>query len=119
MYCVQGRYQEAEPLFLRSLKITEQSLGATNRGAANVLSDYALLLPNMHRKDEAHTLEARVRVLQASCDSEDPATFQNYALLLSAYSFARITEYVADRIRAEEYITQTFVINVIGDILDV
>jgi hypothetical protein len=33
--------------------------------------------------------------------------------------FARIMEYVADRIRAEEYTTQTFVINVIGDISDV
>ena len=42
-----------------------------------------------------------------------------YALLFSAYSFARITEHVADRIRAEEYTTQTFVINVIGDIPDV
>jgi hypothetical protein len=41
------------------------------------------------------------------------------ALLFSAYSLARITEYVADRIRAEEYTTQTFVTNVIGDISDV
>jgi hypothetical protein len=42
-----------------------------------------------------------------------------YAPLFSAYSFARATEYVVDRIRAEEYTTQTFIINVIGDISDV
>ena len=43
----------------------------------------------------------------------------NCAPLFSAYSFARVTEYLADRIRAEEYATQTFVIDVIGDIPDV
>jgi hypothetical protein len=40
-------------------------------------------------------------------------------LLFSAYSFARVTEYVADRIRTEEYTTQTLIINVTGDISDV
>lgn len=40
-------------------------------------------------------------------------------LLFSACSFARVTEYVPDRIRTEEYTTQTLIINVIGYISDV
>ena len=47
------------------------------------------------------------------------AEADRYTLLFSAYSFASVTEYVADRIRAEEYTTQTLIINVIGDISDV
>ena len=42
-----------------------------------------------------------------------------YTQLFSAYWFACVTEYVADRIRAEENTSQTFIINVIGDISDV
>ena len=42
-----------------------------------------------------------------------------YTLLFSAYSFARIKEYVPDRIRAEECTTQTFFVNVISYVSDV
>ena len=50
--------------------------------------------------------------------AESVQTANGYTPLLSAYPFARVPKYGTDRIRAEEYTTQTFVVNVIGEISD-
>ena len=56
----QGRYAEAEPLFLRALAIREKSLGADHSEAAESLANLATLYISQHRYDEAGPLFRRV-----------------------------------------------------------
>ncbi len=55
----QGRYSEAEPLFLRALALREKGLGPNHPDLARTLRDYATLLRSMDRAAEAAELEAR------------------------------------------------------------
>ena len=60
----------------------------------------------------------QIRRLSTVTLAESVQTANGYTPLLSAYPFARVPKYGTDRIRAEEYTTQTFVVNVIGEISD-
>jgi hypothetical protein len=42
--CDQGKYKEAEPLFVRALAIREKALGAEHPDVATVLGNYSSLL---------------------------------------------------------------------------
>jgi tetratricopeptide (TPR) repeat protein len=52
-----GRYQEAEPLYQRALKICEDGLGQQHPNTITVLKNYATLLRRMGWEDEALALE--------------------------------------------------------------
>ena len=64
-YRAQGKYAEAEPLYQRSLTITENTLGPEDPNVAMSLEDYATLLRQTGRTDEAKRMEARARAIRA------------------------------------------------------
>ena len=54
-----GRYPEAEPLYVRSLSIREQQLGADHPDTATSLNNLAALYESMGRYPEAQPLYLR------------------------------------------------------------
>jgi hypothetical protein len=72
VYFGQGRYTDAEALFLRSLNIYETSLPPRHPDLALVLENYAMLLRQIARDQEAEAMEARaasIRTKQTSAYS--------------------------------------------------
>ncbi len=61
----QGRYAEAEPLFQRALAIDEKALGPEHPDVAQSLENYAALLRQTARADEAERMEARAKAIRA------------------------------------------------------
>ncbi len=61
----QGRYAEAEPLFQRALAIDEKALGPEHPDVAQSLENYAALLRQTARADEAKRMEARAKAIRA------------------------------------------------------
>ncbi len=61
----QGRYAEAEPLFQRALAINEKALGPEHPDVAQSLENYAALLRQTARADEAERMEARAKAIRA------------------------------------------------------
>ncbi len=61
----QGRYAEAEPLFQRALAIDEKALGPEHPDVAASLENYAALLRQTARADEAERMEARAKAIRA------------------------------------------------------
>ena len=57
LYDDQGQYAKAEPLYQRALAIREKALGPEHPDVATCLENYALLLRNMGRPEEAAPLE--------------------------------------------------------------
>ena len=55
----QGRHEEAEPLFLRSLDISEKELGPEHPNLTIVLNNLAELYSAMGREDEAAKFQER------------------------------------------------------------
>ncbi len=55
----QGKYAEAEPLHQRALAIREKALGPEHPHVAQTLENYAVLLRQTARADEAERMEAR------------------------------------------------------------
>ncbi len=53
----QGKYSEAEPLYLRALAILERSLGLQHPYTQQARENYAALLRAMGRDEEAEQLE--------------------------------------------------------------
>ena len=74
--CLQGRYQDAEPLYVRALKIGEHSLGPAHPDVVATLYNYAEVLRKLHRKAEARKIEARVRELRSKSDQDNPSRFE-------------------------------------------
>ncbi len=68
LYQAQGRYAEAEPLFQRSLAIREKALGPEHPHVAQSLENYAALLRQTARADEAERMEARAKVIRAKSE---------------------------------------------------
>ncbi len=58
-YNVQGRYAEAEPLLRRGLAIVEQQIGSNHSTVDRGLVDYAAILRELGREDEAAEMDAR------------------------------------------------------------
>jgi Tetratricopeptide repeat len=75
-YYFDGRYQDAEPIFLRALKIGEQSLGPAHPDVVTTLADYSALLRKLNRKREARKIEVRVRDLRAASARDHPASLE-------------------------------------------
>ena len=65
LYYAQNRYNEAEPLFRRSLAIRERKLGARHPNEVTTLKNYAVFLRSTERHDEAATLESRIKAIRA------------------------------------------------------
>jgi tetratricopeptide (TPR) repeat protein len=72
LYKVQGRYDEAEPLYKRDLAITEKALGPDHPHVATTLENYALLLRQIERDAEAAKMEARAKAIRAKHAEENP-----------------------------------------------
>ena len=58
LYKTQGKYAEAERLLLRTLKILEQSVGGEHPNTKHVRKNYAGVLRELGREEEAAALEA-------------------------------------------------------------
>jgi tetratricopeptide (TPR) repeat protein len=65
LYHQQGKYDEAEPLYKRSLAIVEKSLGPEHPHMATSLENYAMLLRKTNREVEAARIEARAKAIRA------------------------------------------------------
>ena len=65
LYSTQRKYAVAEPLFKRSLSISEKALGPEHPYVADSLENYARLLRETGREGEAHRLEARAKAIRA------------------------------------------------------
>ncbi len=65
LYQAQGHYAKAEPLYKRSLAIMEKALGPEHPDVAQSLENYAALLRQTGRIDEAEKMEARAKLIRA------------------------------------------------------
>jgi tetratricopeptide (TPR) repeat protein len=80
LYESQGRYSEAEPLYVRSLSIREQQLGADHPDVATSLNNLAELYRSQGRYSEAEPLYGRSLSIweqQLGADHPDVATSLN------------------------------------------
>ena len=86
LYYSQGRYSEAEPLYLRSLQIKEQQLGADHPSTATSLNNLAGLYYSQGRYSEAEPLYSQaLQILEKILGKDHPktiATRDNYAQCL-------------------------------------
>ncbi len=64
----QGKYAEAEPLYQRSLAIREKALGPEHPDVATSLENYAALLRQTARADQAERMEARAKAMRAKSE---------------------------------------------------
>ncbi len=70
-----GRFEEAEPLFHRALKIDEASFGPDHPKVARDLKNLASFLQDTHRNAEAEPLFRRVlAIYERNLGDEHPAT---------------------------------------------
>ncbi len=65
LYRAQGSYAEAEPLYQRALEIDEKALGPEHPDVATSLENYASLLRETGRADEAAEMETRAQSIRA------------------------------------------------------
>ena len=68
LYKTQGHYAQAEPLYQRSLAIKEKTLGPEHSGVAQSLENYAALLRQTARSEEAERLEVRAKAIRAKSE---------------------------------------------------
>ena len=64
----QGRLEEAVPFYERSLTILEKALGPEHPDVATILEDYASLLRQTSRSDEAERMEARAKAIRVKSE---------------------------------------------------
>jgi tetratricopeptide (TPR) repeat protein len=86
LYNSQGKYNEAEPLYLRSLSISEKQLGENHPDVATSLNNLAELYRNRGKYEEAEPLYLRslsIREKQLGENHPDVATSLNNLALLS------------------------------------
>jgi len=65
LYHQQGKYNEAEPLYKRSLAIVEKALGPAHPHLATSLENYAMLLRKTNREVEAARMEVHAEAIRA------------------------------------------------------
>ncbi len=68
LYYDQGKYAEAEPLLKRALAIREKALGPEHPHVAQSLENYAALLRQTARANEAERMEARAKAIRAKSE---------------------------------------------------
>jgi len=76
LYRIEGRYSEAEPLYLRALAIREKILGKDHPDVAALLVSYAQLLRQTGLPTKAEDMELRAKQIRAS----DPNILQKMKL---------------------------------------
>src|SRR5436305_2004012 len=80
-----ARYMEAEPLYVRALKISEEQLGASHPDTATSLNNLALLYNNQGKYSEAELLYVRaLKIREEQLGASHPQTagsLNNLALL--------------------------------------
>jgi tetratricopeptide (TPR) repeat protein len=85
LYHYQGKYGEVEPLYLRSLKIREQYLGADHPDVANSLNNLAELYRGQGKYSEAEPIFVRsIEIKKQQLGAEHPSvaiTLNNLAAL--------------------------------------
>jgi tetratricopeptide (TPR) repeat protein len=85
LYKSQGKYNEAEPLYLRSLSIYEKQLGEDHPHVATSLNNLALLYRNQGKYEEAELLFLRsLSIMEKQLGENHPdvaASLNNLALL--------------------------------------
>ena len=64
VYSAQGEFNRAEPLCRRALAIHEKTPAAADPGLIETLEDFAVLLRNLERPEEAARLDARAREIR-------------------------------------------------------
>jgi hypothetical protein len=64
-YYNQRQYAKAEPLFKRALAILEKALGPEHRKVTTCLENYAVLLREMDRPEDAEPLESRAKAIRS------------------------------------------------------
>ncbi|MGH9650419.1 MAG: tetratricopeptide repeat protein, partial [Terriglobales bacterium] len=64
LYTSRGWYEQAEPLYQRSMAITEKTLGPDHPALATTLENYAHLLGKTKRKPEAKAMRARAKAIR-------------------------------------------------------
>ena len=67
---MQGKYEEAEPLYQRALAIREHTLPPDHPYIAGILDNYASLLHGLNRLHEAQALEQRATAIRAGRPSQ-------------------------------------------------
>jgi tetratricopeptide (TPR) repeat protein len=80
LYRSQGRYSEAEPLYLRALSISEQQLGFDHPNTASSLNNLALLRETQGKYTEACTLAQRALVIFQNALGDQHPNTQNSLL---------------------------------------
>ncbi len=68
LYQTQGKYAKAEPLYQRAPAIREKALGPEHPDVAQSLENYAALLRQTARVDEAERMEARAEAIRANSE---------------------------------------------------
>ena len=61
LYYSQGKYEEAETLFKRAIKVSEEVLGANHPYTAQSLSSLAIFYDNQGRYEEAEVLREKLK----------------------------------------------------------
>ena len=71
LFCKQGRYEEAEPLYQSALEIRETLLGAQHPHVIVILRNYANLLMKVQRTEEAQSILKRIATIQTQETKEN------------------------------------------------
>ena len=107
-YDAQGKYAQAEPLYLRALAIWEKALGPEHPDVAQSLNNLAALYDNQGKYAQAEPLYRRALVvLTRAVGPEHPdvaTTLENYARMLrvmNRHDEAEMMEARAQAIRAK------------------
>ncbi|MBI4965425.1 MAG: response regulator [Desulfomonile tiedjei] len=66
LYCSEGQYSKAEPLYRRALMLFERNLGSDHPKVANVLTDLADVYTKMGKPEEAKKLADRATEIRRS-----------------------------------------------------
>jgi len=86
LYRAQGRYSEAEPLYLRSLSIYEQQLGQNHPDVATSLSNLANLYQSQGRYSEAEPLYLRsLEIMEQQLGANHPDVANSLNNLANLY----------------------------------
>ena len=86
LYKSQDKYEQAEPLYQRALRIREQHLGSQHPQTAEVMHDFAVFQETQGNKDEAKPLYERALAVRERVLGPDhpktKATRKRYLTLL-------------------------------------
>ena len=86
VYCEQGKYGEAEALYERALKISEEKQGRDHPSTANTLNDLAGLCKRQGRYTEAELLyERALRIREEKPGPNHPDTAETLNDLAGLY----------------------------------